>query len=327
MCVYGRDGAIWVAIKSGFLGLSTLHSSPFREIPTSGLALSEYYKEHRALLSRADIEYMSMADGRTLNVTGRYEFKPNEPKLIVRVGGSLAQVKSGLGGAVGGGARGVVTGFSSASRRRLMRLIASLERGERPIFVTMTYPDMFPDQLEKWKRDVDVFGKRLARKYERAGFVWRIEFKERQSGGNKGRVAPHFHLLVYGVGYRDLLAWVPGAWWGVVASGNDTHLRVGTRVERIHSWGGVMRYVGKYIAKEDDYPDDWKGRAWGVVGRSNLPWAVEVIIGLTQDESIRLVRLGRKMIGAGRRSFDYGLTWIVNTERVLDYLEFLAGFT
>jgi len=307
------------------LGLSTSHTSPFQEKTPPQTDLSDYYREHRALLSRDDLRYLSMADGRLFDV-GRNEFKPNEPQLIVRSGGSLVQVKTGLGGAGGGGLRSEVTGFSSSSRRRLMRLIASLERDERPIFVTMTYPDIFPDDLAKWKRDVDVFGKRLKRKHPQAGFIWRIEFKERQSGVSAGKLAPHFHLLVYGVGYRDLLGWVSGAWWSVVGSQNRDHLRVGTRVEHIYSWGGIMRYVGKYIAKEDDYPAGWQGRAWGVVGRVNLPWAVEVIIGLTEDESIKLVRLGRKMIGAKGRSFSHGLTWIVNAERVLDYLEFLVAY-
>jgi hypothetical protein len=268
-----------------------------------------------------------MADGRSPDVTGQYEFSPDEPKLVVRIGASLATVKTGLVGASGGGERGEITSFSSASRRRLMRLIASLERGERPIFVTMTYPDIFPDDMAKWKRDIDAFGKRLARKHPEAGFLWRIEFKERKSGRSAGKTAPHFHLLVYGAGYRGLLEWVPVAWWGVVGSKNEDHLSAGTRVERIFSWGGIMRYVGKYIAKRDSYPDGWQGRAWGIIGRPNLPWAVEITISLTQEESVKLVRLGRRMIKAKGRVFSYGLTWIVNTERVLDYLEFLMGFT
>lgn len=306
-------------------GLSTLHISPFEEIHPSG-SVREYYKNHYALLSRVELEFAAEADGRSLNVAGRYEFKPNEPKLILRLGGSLAQVKTGLGGAIGGGARGEVTGFSSASRRRLMRLIASLDRKARPIFVTMTYPDVFPSDLSKWKRDIDVFGKRMARKYgDDAGFLWRIEFKERKSGKSKGEIAPHFHILVYGAPYRDLLAWVGPAWWGVVGSGNEAHRVAGTRVERIHSWGGIMRYVGKYIAKDEDYPKDWKGRVWGIVGRERLPWAVEVTISLAEDQCIKLVRLGRKMIGAKGRTFSNGLTWIVNAERVLDYLEYISG--
>ncbi len=307
-------------------GLSTLHTPPFQELfPPS--AVADYFRDHRALLSRSDLEHLSEADGRSLNVAGRYEFEPGQPKLILRLGGSLAQVKSGLGGQPGGGKRGDVTGFSSASRRRLMRLISSFERPVRPIFITLTYPDVFPGERARWKRDIDVFGKRLAREHPEAGFLWRIEFEERKSGQSQGEIAPHFHLLVYGAPFRYLLKWVPGAWWAVVGSGNEDHLRAGTRVERIYSWGGVMRYVGKYIAKEQRYPVDWQGRVWGVVGRKRLPWAVEVVIDLTREEAIKLTRLARRMIGAKRRSFSYGLTWIVRAERVLDYLEFLVEFT
>ena len=307
-------------------GLSTLHISPFQENPPPPSGLSEYYEEHRAILRRVDHEYTAMADGRSLNVNGRYEFEPNEPKLILRLGGSLAQVKTGLGGGSGGAPRGSVVGFSSASRRRLMQIIASLERGERPVFVTMTYPDIFPKELGKWKRDIDVFGKRLARRYPSAGFIWRIEFKERKTGASKGEIAPHFHLLVYGAGYRDLLGWVPKIWWTVVGSGNEDHMKAGTRVELVHSWGGIMRYVGKYIAKEEDYPENWQGRVWGIIGRAGLPWAVEIVISLTDEQGIKLVRLGRKMIRAKGRVFNYGITWIVRAERVLDYLEFIVGF-
>lgn len=306
-------------------GLSTLHTSPLGQ-KSAGGEVPEFLKRHRAELSRSDFEYMAIADGRQVGVSGRYEFKPDEAQLVVRVGGSLAQVKTGQSGGTNGGQRGDVTGFSSGSRRRLMRMIASLERDARPIFVTLTYPDVFTQEAKVWKRDMDTFGKRMARRFPDAGFLWRIEFKERKSGSSAGTVAPHFHLLVYGEGYRDLLGWVSTAWWEVVGSGNGDHLRAGTGVEKIWSWGGIMRYVGKYIAKIDDYPSGWNGRAWGVIGRVNLPWAIELIIDLTGEESVKLIRIGRKMIRAKGRSFVYGLTWIVNTERVLDYLEFISGF-
>ena len=232
----------------------------------------------------------------------------------------------GWGGG-GGGVRGTVDGFSSAARRRLMRLIASLERSSRPVFITLTMPDVFDQKKEKWKRDIDVFGKRLRRKFPNAGCLWRIEFKERQTGVSAGKIAPHFHLLVYGGSYRQLRGWSAGSWWEVVGSGDDDHLKAGVRVEEIYSWGGTMRYVGKYIAKEDVYPDDWQGKAWGVIGRDALPWAVEVIIDLTENQSIKIVRLARKMMRIRGRSFNYGITWIVVADRVLDYLEYLVGFT
>ena len=53
-------------------GLSTLHTSPFQELFPLSSDVSGYYRDHRALLSRADLEFVAMADGRSLDVAGRY---------------------------------------------------------------------------------------------------------------------------------------------------------------------------------------------------------------------------------------------------------------
>ena len=312
------------------MGLSTAHISPRNPFPPD-FDLSEYYREHRALLTRSELEFLSMADGRVGGAPHQvHHFEIQEAELEVALGGSLVSAKPERpvwGGQVGGGLRGIVTGYSSASRRRQMRLIAALERDKRPVFVTMTYPDIFTDDVARWKRDIDVFGKRLARHAPEAGFIWRIEFKERRSGASMGRVAPHFHLLVYNASYSDLRAFVPSAWYEVVGSKSEDHLRAGTRVERIHSYGGIMRYVGKYITKVENFPIGWAGRVWGVIGRERLPFAPRVIISLSEQEGKTLVRLGRKMLGLKGKTLVFGLTWIMNAGRLLDYLEFLQGFT
>jgi hypothetical protein len=128
-------------------------------------------------------------------------------------------------------------------------------------------------------------------------------------------------LLVYGVSFRALLGYVSGSWFAVVGSGDARHLGSGTSVERIRSFGGIMRYVGKYMAKVEGGNTEWVGRVWGIAGRKNLPFAVELVLDLSSRELVKLVRLGRKMIRARGRSFPHGLTWIVNVERVLDYME------
>jgi hypothetical protein len=245
-----------------------------------------------------------------------------KPAMTVNlaVGGSLVTVSSGMKGDFVGGVRGSIAGFSSGSRRRLMRLIASLDRKARPVFVTLTYPDSIPS-VAKAKRDIDVFRKRMAREFKGGSFLWRVEEKTRKTGQNAGLVAPHFHLLIYGVSYRALLGYVSSSWFTVVGSGDKKHLSSGTSVERIRSFGGIMRYVGKYMAKVEDGNAKWVGRVWGIAGRKNLPFAVELVLDLSSRELVKLVRLGRKMIRARGRSFLYGLTWIVNVERVLDYME------
>lgn len=312
--------------------MSTLHSSPHlkRERPDGPTLVS---RESKITLTGSQKRYIYMADEFDHSSLGASYYEKKEAYLEASVGGSLVTVrperlvKRNVEPGQGGEKRGLVTGFSSASRRRLMRVIASVERAERPVFVTLTYPDEFDDNMSKWKRDIDVLGKRLLRKVAGVGFVWRIEFKERQSGKSSGRIAPHFHLLIYNASYRELRTFIPDAWYDIVGSLIDDHLRAGTRVEKIHSFGGIMRYVGKYITKVDGFPGEWTGRAWGIIGRESLPWAVRVVISLSEDEGKRLIRLGRKMMRLKGKTLVHGVTWIVNTESVLDYLELLQGFT
>jgi len=42
----------------------------------------------------------------------------------------------------------------------------------------------------------------MQRRWPGAAIIWKLEFKERQSGKNKGKIAPHYHLLVLGVPWR-----------------------------------------------------------------------------------------------------------------------------
>lgn len=308
------------------MGLSTLHIRPRPPRPLSGVA--DYMKDHKGhLLSKTEQLYVDMADGVGEYVlTDRVEFAG--PVVEIRVGGSLVVAKTGLTmGNQGdiGGDRGDVLGYSSDSRRRLMRLIASTEKQQKPLFVTMTYPDEFDEAIETWKRDIKVFGQRFLRAFPDASYIWRIEFKERQSGVSEGKIAPHFHLLVWGVTMQNMKRFITEAWFGVVNSGNEDHYRAGTRCEYVREWRGTMRYTSKYITKTDTFPPGWQGRVWGVVGRDKLPLAPLVTIMVSTDIAIKVVRLGRKFIGAKGRSFVFGLTWIIDGDRLLDYLEFLYG--
>lgn len=309
--------------------MSTLHISPLD--PDYDHSIGPYLRDHRGHLSRSELEYVSLAGGYIEPLANVVEYDKSEAYAEIHVGGSLVTVKpagspKGHDSGQLGAARGEVLSYSSASRRRLMRMIARVDRDARPIFVTLTYPDLFSDAKEDWKRDLDAFGKRFRRKFDNASFVWRIEFQDRKSGANRGVIAPHFHLLVWGVDILEFRRFVSRSWHSVVGTGDERHLRAGTSAERLKSFNGTMRYVSKYLAKEQQFPDGWQGRVWGVVGRDSMPYAVRVVIPLTDEVAIRLVRLGRKMLGMVGKTLVFGLTWIVNAERVLDYIEWAEGF-
>lgn len=107
-----------------------------------------------------------------------------------------------------GGKRGVCRGFSFGSRRRMLDRLNQVSVGvDLPDFVTLTLPDeSFEDDVGKFgktaKLQLDVFLKRLARACPSACGFWRIEWKARKSGKWEGKLFPHFHLLVWGMGRR-----------------------------------------------------------------------------------------------------------------------------
>jgi hypothetical protein len=162
--------------------------------------------------------------------------------------------------------RGKVHGFSRKSRQRFLAFVASLCRESLPLFVTLTYPEWWPEEWSNWKEHLDTFVKNhVLRKWPGASLVWKLEPQKRG--------APHFHLIVWGVPYMPK-DWLAQTWFEIVGTGDPKHLAAGTSVERARSFRGVMCYAGKkYLGKEVSLPPGWEnvGRFWGACGRKNLP--------------------------------------------------------
>ena len=184
-------------------------------------------------------------------------------ELEIAVNGTYVKLK-GRGLAGGGGQRGDVRGFSRQSRARMMELFNKLDVDWRahPLFITLTYPKEYSGNWKDWKRDLDVFLKRVERKLKKCACVWRLEFQKRG--------APHFHILVFNASYLDK-DWVARAWYAIVNSGDVKHLKAGTQCVRAKSDRQTCAYIAKYVAKVDSVGDDRQsGRIWGVRGRANL---------------------------------------------------------
>ena len=159
------------------------------------------------------------------------------------------------------------------------------------LFVTLTYPDLFPESPLRWKRDLDTFLKRARRRYPGSVWIWRMEWKERLSGENVGKVAPHFHCLALGIP-RLSLEWLSEAWFETVDSGDRRHLAAGTSAQRIRNRRGILYYASKYMSKEAASPAFWTGRVWGVVGRELLP-VVLVLVDVTWEQFYKIRRVLR----------------------------------
>lgn len=115
--------------------------------------------------------------------------------------------------------------------------------------------------------------------------------------------------------------WASQAWYHVVDSHDVNHFRAGCRVEHIRSWGGVMTYASKYIAKLGDnnfLTDVPVGRQWGIFNCASLPWAKIVELELDEETGVRLRRVARRYlehVTGRKRYFPYGLTLYCTPER------------
>ena len=153
--------------------------------------------------------------------------------------------------------RGQIHGFSRASRRRMMQFLAKVRLDEAlPLFGTTTYPDIFPDEAEKFKRDLQTLIERLKRRFPQVGLLWRLEFKMRKSGANVGKVAPHFHWLLWNVPRKFDFKPEPGK-WAKVSKGRD-----GTWRETVKFYDGdKIATVVNPVSGRDRFTE-WLSRNW-----------------------------------------------------------------
>jgi hypothetical protein len=259
---------------------------------------------------------------------------------------SVAHVSSAVGGSVstlsfedtttknrlsspmrrGGGIRAKIRGFSRASRTNLLRRLATINRGTfkafkgRIIFVTLTYPHVYPEDPEQCKGHLKALRKRLQREYGSFAAFWRM--------GIQKRGPFHFHLVLF-VGpsfgpIGELRRFVSTAWYEVTGRVSEGHLRAGTRVEAAKKWRQATSYVERYLAKPEEFPEGLRtGRIWGVWNGEFLPVRWETIeVDLKDAYKIRRVfrKLARiRSIGSLRR-----LTVFVRYENVIRLLGFLG---
>jgi hypothetical protein len=226
----------------------------------------------------------------------------------------------------GGGIRDRVRGFSRASRRNLLRRLASINRRAfnafkgRLISITLTYPHEYPEDPEVCKNHLKTLRRRLQRKFgDFAGF-WRM--------GIQKRGAWHFHLLLFiGPSFGpvgELRRFISTSWYEVTGKVSEGHLRAGTRVIAVQRWREVTSYVERYMAKPEEFSEGLQtGRIWGIWNEELLPvrWKrVQVSL----KDAFRIRRIYRKLARKKGSGSLRRITVFVRYENVLRLLEFLG---
>lgn len=179
------------------------------------------------------------------------------------------------------GTKKPITTFTAKARRTMFRKMGKIRDLHSSYFVTLTYPGLFDFTPDEVKAHFNAFKKRFFYRHEKAGFVWRLELKQRQSGASEGRLAPHFHLLIMkrnAGSFEALKDEISKNWFEVVTDKNQRwtpealdHFKAGTQVKPMHSRREAISYVSKYIGKVEEvqmHEEDlshW-GRFWGVCG-------------------------------------------------------------
>src|SRR5215204_972753 len=225
----------------------------------------------------------------------------------------------------GGGIRARVRGFSRASRRNLLRRLASINRTAfkafrgRMIFVTLTYPHEYPEDPELCKNHLKSLRKRLQREYGTFAAFWRM--------GIQQRGAWHFHLLLF-VGSSlgsigELRRFISSSWYEVCGEISEGHLHTGTRVEEVRSWKRATSYAEKYLAKKEEFPEGSEtGRIWGMWNQELLPVRWETVR-ISLRDAYKVRRVFRKLAGLKGTSSLCRLTVFVRYENVIRLLRFL----
>jgi hypothetical protein len=295
-------------------GLQESHEDPQGFIyPTYRAAQTETQRDKpSSKSSHQDVAYLSSAVGGSVS-TLSFEDTKTSNRL------SPCKRRSG-------GTRDRVRGFSRASRRNLLRRLASINRAAfkafkgRLISITLTYPHEYPEDPEVCKNHLKALRRRLQRTFgEFAGF-WRLGIQERG--------AWHLHLLLFvgpSVGPVDeLRRFISSSWYEVTGKVSEGHLRTGTRVEAVKRWKQATSYVERYMAKPEEFPEGLQtGRIWGIWNEELLPVRWETVQ-VSLKDAFRIRRIYRKLARRKGSGSLRRITVFVRHENVVRLLEFLG---
>jgi hypothetical protein len=226
----------------------------------------------------------------------------------------------------GRGMRDRVRGFSRESRWNLLRRLASINRRAfkdfkgRIIFMTLTYPEKYPEDPELCKNHLKALRKRLQREYGTFAAFWRL--------GIQTRGAWHFHLLLFvgpSIGsISKLRRFISTSWYEVTGKVSEGHLRAGTRVVAVKRWKEATSYVERYMAKPEAFPKGLEtGRIWGVWNEELLPVRWETAQVSLRD-AFRIRRIYRKLAKRKGSGSLRRITVFVRHENVVRLLRFLG---
>ncbi|MDP9439829.1 MAG: hypothetical protein M3P49_13990 [Actinomycetota bacterium] len=257
------------------------------------------------------------------------------PYVTIAVGGALASICFGDIGTSprigpraphGGETKKKVQGLSAKSRRTLLRMIAEIdwdtlkESGTRVFFVTLTYPEVWPEDSTVAKRHLKAYLRRMERRFgPSCASFWRL--------GIQGRTAWHFHVLLFLPPSPGLLGEVrefaASAWWEVCGKISEGHRRAGTSVQELRTWRAMNR-AGRYLARKENFPPGLAtGRIWGLRHGDQIPVHRE-IVAVSDEDAYRIRRVFRRLARKKATGRVRGMTVFARHRTVVRLLRYLG---
>lgn len=235
--------------------------------------------------------------------------------------------------------RGKIRGFSNAARKRMIEFLAKIRHPGHMIFVTLTYPDIFPTgDKAAWTSDFEKFRHRFQRQYPQWSALWRMELIERKSGYNEGIVAPHYHLIVF-TGENlddtakaektlDFWAWCSNNWFEIANYDCEEHIFYGCDTSSVKSRKHAYAYVSKYVAKACDDGHS-VGRRWGRIGKFDTSASQKFV--LTDECFVELRRIIKRWLKTRSRVPDENASpeevekWLLRMKKDRSYAKRFGG--
>lgn len=184
----------------------------------------------------------------------------------------------------------------------MLKYVATIDlgRARESVFVTLTYPpererNCYVERTQQRKLFMRAVERYLRRQV--CG-LWRVEWLPRQSGSTAGEIAPHIHLLLFGV--RFIPKELVNEWWKSIL---DWEGYCRTEIERTREGKQTAYYAAKYVGKRGNgslvnaaYLDRVRGRHWGYVRAKLIPrHAVTWITEPTQEQVSYMMKLANTM--------------------------------
>ncbi len=221
--------------------------------------------------------------------------------------------------------RAAIKEFSSASRRRLLRLFSMLRTGQlsAPLFITLTYHHSWEDPKFNPKHDLNLFLQFLRDNFTSLKYLWRMELQKRG--------AVHFHLFLWSFPEDNMctdkrfINDLAIAWHRIADPGSSDHAQRGLFAEPLTSFRKAFAYISKYVAKEDpDEKEKLPGRRWG--SSEDLPLTPIEDINIPKDVFFTLKRLARKLLksqGRLRGNFKRIMQWRTSASFFCHHKQFI----